>query len=68
MAFFSPVRRYLAAFWLAVAALVVGPAHEAWAKRVAEDHSYSVTFEALGEADGDFGSPSQLALFRRATP
>ena len=35
MAFFSSVTRYLAAFWLAVTVLLVAPAHEAWAKRVA---------------------------------
>ena len=35
----------------------------AWAERVAEQFSYSVRIEPLGEVDAELGPPSQMAVF-----
>jgi 3' terminal RNA ribose 2'-O-methyltransferase Hen1 len=41
---------------------------QAWAQNVAERHSYSVRFEALGEENETYGPPSQIAIFTRNDP
>jgi 3' terminal RNA ribose 2'-O-methyltransferase Hen1 len=38
-----------------------------WAARVAERHGYRVEVRPVGDADPVHGSPTQLALFRKAT-
>ena len=38
---------------------------ETWASAIAEKYRYQVSFEGLGEAHPDHGSPSQLAHFSR---
>lgn len=38
----------------------------AWADRVAASHGYSVEYRPVGDADETHGSPTQLALFRKA--
>jgi 3' terminal RNA ribose 2'-O-methyltransferase Hen1 len=38
----------------------------AWADGVAERNGYTVEYRPVGEVDADAGSPTQLALFRRA--
>uniref|UniRef100_UPI0037C07E06 methyltransferase n=1 Tax=Clavibacter sp. MX14-G9D TaxID=3064656 RepID=UPI0037C07E06 len=38
----------------------------AWAARVADRHGYHVEMRPVGEADPVHGSPTQLALFRKA--
>lgn len=40
----------------------------AWADHVAGEHGYTVEFRAVGEDDPEVGSPTQLAVFTRATP
>ncbi|PRB12900.1 3' terminal RNA ribose 2'-O-methyltransferase Hen1 [Microbacterium sp. MYb62] len=39
----------------------------AWADGVAERHGYVVEYRTVGDVDVDLGSPTQLALFRKAT-
>lgn len=39
----------------------------AWADGVAERHGYTVEYRGIGDVDADLGSPTQLALFRKAT-
>lgn len=39
----------------------------AWADGVALRHGYSVEYRTVGDIDADRGSPTQLALFRKAT-
>jgi len=34
-----------------------------WARRVAADHGYRVSFRPVGEEDATTGAPTQLALF-----
>jgi 3' terminal RNA ribose 2'-O-methyltransferase Hen1 len=37
----------------------------AWAGRVADEFSYSLRIEPLGEVDAELGPPSQMAIFER---
>lgn len=37
-----------------------------WAEGVCERHGYTVEYRTIGEVDADLGSPTQLALFRKA--
>ena len=37
---------------------------ETWARRVAEDHGYEVTFEPIGPVDPALGAPTQMGVFR----
>lgn len=39
----------------------------AWADGVAERHGYTVEYRTVGDVDPALGSPTQLALFRKAT-
>lgn len=39
----------------------------AWADGVALRHGYTVEYRTVGDVDADLGSPTQLALFRKAT-
>lgn len=39
----------------------------AWAETVAGEYGYAVEFRPVGNVDAELGSPTQLALFRRAT-
>lgn len=39
----------------------------AWADRVASEHSYSVEYFPVGPDDPEVGSPTQMAIFARAT-
>ncbi|MFD1734266.1 hypothetical protein ACFSC4_28055 [Deinococcus malanensis] len=36
-----------------------------WARRVASEFGYAVTFTDVGEADERLGPPTQMAVFRR---
>lgn len=38
---------------------------EAWCTRVAQDHGYTVRFDAIGAVDPEVGAPTQLAEFTR---
>lgn len=41
----------------------------AWATRVAQEFGYSVRFQEVGDADGELGAPTQMAIFEAtATP
>ncbi|PZE87272.1 3' terminal RNA ribose 2'-O-methyltransferase Hen1 [Curtobacterium sp. MCBD17_032] len=40
----------------------------AWAQAVGDRHGYTVEFRPVGDDDPEVGPPTQLALFRRATP
>lgn len=37
-----------------------------WARRVASEHGYAVTFRQVGDPHPDFGSATQLGLFQRS--
>ncbi|MGH3648847.1 MAG: 3' terminal RNA ribose 2'-O-methyltransferase Hen1 [Micromonosporaceae bacterium] len=39
-----------------------------WASRVAGAYGYTAELRAVGEVDAEVGSPTQLALFRKAAP
>lgn len=39
----------------------------AWADAVADRHGYTVEYRTIGDVDPALGSPTQLALFRKAT-
>ncbi len=43
-------------------------AFRAWAQAVADRHGYTAEFRPVGDDDPEVGPPTQLALFRRATP
>ncbi len=36
-----------------------------WADAVAQRHGYAVSFEGIGPADPELGSPTQMAVFTR---
>jgi 3' terminal RNA ribose 2'-O-methyltransferase Hen1 len=38
---------------------------EAWARRIAETHSYAVRFQQIGPEDSERGAPTQMAVFSR---
>jgi len=37
---------------------------EAWASKVAMNHNYNVTFASIGKAHEQYGTPSQMAIFK----
>jgi 3' terminal RNA ribose 2'-O-methyltransferase Hen1 len=37
----------------------------AWAERVCARHGYAVEYRTVGDIDAEFGSPTQLAVFRK---
>ncbi|WP_374954192.1 3' terminal RNA ribose 2'-O-methyltransferase Hen1 [Arthrobacter sp. MYb227] len=43
------------------------PQFSTWAENVATDHSYTVEYRPVGEEHPTAGSPTQMAIFRKAT-